>query len=185
MGEPIMRPLMMEFPNDEKVANMTDQWLLGTGLMAAPVLNAGGTRKVYFPDDIWYNFFTGEKMKEAQELEVTAAWDEIPVFVRAGTILPLGSVIQNTEEHSDEPLEIRVYPGKDGNFMLMEDDGKSYDYIDGKIRRTLFTWDDKEKILSWNVTGIHNGDNVCRKIKVVVGKQEQSANLSNEGSLIF
>ena len=184
-GEPVMRPLMMEFPGDDKVANMTDQWLLGKGLMAAPVMNAGGIREVYFPDATWYNFFTGEKIQGPKEITVKAAWDEIPVYVRAGTILPLGPVIENTGEPTDEPLEIRVYPGKNGSFALMEDDGKSYGYMNGQIRKTVFTWDDNARTLSWKVTGTYEGDHVYRKIKVVVGKKEQAADLEKEGRLIF
>ena len=184
-GQPIMRPLVMEFPNDEHVVNMTNQWLLGNGLMAAPLLNAGGKRQVYLPDAIWYNFFTGEQIAGGQTLDVEAAWDEIPVFVRAGTILPLGPVVQNTEERPDSSLEIRVYPGSDGSFTLMEDDGKSYDYIDGKICKTVFNWDDKSKVLSWSITDTYAGDDVYKQINVVVGKEEQAANLKRDGKLAF
>ena len=110
-GIPMMRPLVMEFQNDTSVFNLIDEWLLGKGLLAAPVLDSGGTRKIYLPDDIWYDFNTGKPIKGPVTFSVTKALDEIPVYVRAGTILPLGPVIQHTGQTTSEPLEIRIYPG--------------------------------------------------------------------------
>ena len=108
-GAPIMRPLFMEFPADDTVAGTTDEWLLGQGLLAAPVLNEGGKRSIYLPGDIWYNYYTGEMIKGPKTITVNKALDEIPVFVRAGTILPIGPVIQYSEEMSTDPLEIHIY----------------------------------------------------------------------------
>jgi alpha-glucosidase len=184
-GRPIMRPLIMEFPDDEKVANMTDQWLLGSGLMAAPVMNAGGVRKVYLPNDNWYNFFTGEKLTGNREITVNAAWDEVPVYVRAGTILPLGALVQNTDERSTEPLEIRIYPGKNGSFTLTEDDGKTYGYINNNVRNTYFKWDDDTKTLSWTIKGTYETSNTYKAIKVIIGKQEHLAQLGPNRKVSF
>jgi len=115
-GAPIMRPLVMEFPADTTVANMTDEWLVGKGLLAAPVLNEGGKRQIYFPNDTWYNYYTGDVIRGPKTIAVDKALDEIPVYVRAGTILPVGPVIQYSEQTSNTPLEIRIYPGRNDSY---------------------------------------------------------------------
>lgn len=184
-GAPIMRPLVMEFPSDTTVANMTDEWLMGKGLLAAPVLNEGGKRNVYLPKDTWYNYFTGEMVKGPKVIPVHKALDEIPVYVRAGTILPVGPVIQYSEQVSAAPLEIRIYPGKNGSFNLIEDDGTSYNYTKGDTRTTAFYWNDKAKTLTWKVSGPYSGKNVYKKIKVVLDKQEKAATIGQKGRVAF
>lgn len=184
-GAPIMRPLAMEFPTDTTVANMTDEWLVGKGLLAAPVLNKGGKRTVYLPNDTWYDYYTGDVIKGPRNLSVDKALDEIPVYVRAGTILPVGPVIQYSEQASASPLQIRIYPGKNGSFKMVEDDGTSYDYTKGNTRTTSYYWNDKTKTLTWKVTGPYSGKNVYKTIKAVAGKQEKVAAIGKEGRLVF
>ncbi|MHB8206064.1 glycoside hydrolase family 31 protein [Mucilaginibacter sp.] len=184
-GAPIMRPLVMEFPADTTVANMTDEWLVGKGLLAAPVLNAGGKRSVYLPNDTWYDYHTGEVIIGPKTITVDKALDEIPVYVRAGTILPVGPVIQYSEQTSATPLEIHIYPGKNGSFKMVEDDGVSYNYTKGNTRTTAYYWNDKTKTLTWEVSGPYSGKNVYKTIKVVLGKKEKSATISQKGSLVF
>jgi len=184
-GAPIMRPLVMEFPADTTVANMTDEWLVGKGLLAAPVLNEGGKRNIYLPNDTWYDYYTGEMIKGAKTISVDKALDEIPLYVRAGTILPVGPVIQYSEQTSATPLEIRIYPGKNGTFKMVEDDGTSYNYTKGTTRTTAYYWNDRTKTLSWKVSGPYSGKNVYKTIKAVVGKQEKVATLGKKGNLVF
>ena len=180
-----MRPLVMEFPADTTVANMTDEWLVGKGLLAAPVLNEGGKRTIYFPNDTWYDYYTGEVTKGSKTITVTKALDEIPLFVRAGTILPVGPVIQYSEQTSATPLQIRIYSGKNGSFTMTEDDGISYNYTKGNIRTTAYSWNDKTKTLTWAVSGPYTGKNVYKTIKVVLGKQEKVATIGEKGSVTF
>jgi len=184
-GAPIMRPLVMEFPADTTVANMTDEWLVGKGVLAAPILNAGGARNIYLPKDKWYDFNTGEAMQGPKTIAVTKALDEIPVYVRAGTILPVGPVIQHSEEVTGAPLEIRVYPGKNGIFKMTEDDGVSYNYTKGNTRVTTYTWNDAAKTLTWKVTGRYTDEKIFKTIKAVLGKQQKTVLLHNSGSVIF
>jgi alpha-glucosidase len=184
-GAPIMRPLVMEFPKDTTVANMADEWLLGKGLLAAPLLNEGGKRSVYLPAGTWYNYFTGEAIKGPVTIQVQKALDEVPVYLHEGTILPLGPVIQYTEQSPGGPLEIHIYPGKNGSFNMVEDDGTSYNYIKGNTRITAYYWNDKTKTLSWNVSGPYNGKNVYRTIKVVLGGKEKAVAIRNKGSVKF
>ncbi len=184
-GAPIMRPLVMEFPADTTVANMTNEWLVGKGLLAAPVLNEGGKRNVYLPNDTWYDYYTGNVIQGPKTISVDKALDEIPVYVRAGTILPVGPVVQYSEETSDAPLEIHIYPGKNGSFKMVEDDGTSYNYTKGKTRTTAYYWNDATKTLSWKVNGSYSGKNVYKTIEAVLGKQEKGAIIGKKGSLVF
>jgi alpha-glucosidase len=184
-GAPIMRPLVMEFPADATVANMTDEWLVGKGLLAAPLLNAGGTRNVYLPDDIWYDYYTGNMIRGPKTISVEKALDEIPVYVRAGTILPIGPVIQYSEETSNAPLEIRIYPGKNGSFKMVEDDGVSYNYTKGDTRTTAYYWNDANKTLSWKVSGSYSGKKIYKTIRAVLGNAEKVALIGKKGSLVF
>ncbi|WP_179412394.1 TIM-barrel domain-containing protein [Mucilaginibacter sp. E4BP6] len=184
-GAPIMRPLVMEFPADTAAANITDEWLVGKGLLAAPILNAGGKRKIYFPADTWYDYHTGDVIQGPRTISVDKALDEIPLYVRAGTILPVGPVIQYSEQISNSPLEIHIYPGKNGSFKMVEDDGVSYNYTKGNTRTTAYYWNDKTKTLTWTVTGSYSGKNTYKTIKAVLGKKEKVIAIGQKGSLVF
>jgi alpha-glucosidase len=184
-GAPIMRPLVMEFPADTTVANITDEWLVGKGLLAAPLLNTGGRRNVYLPGDTWYDYYTGDAIRGPKTISVDKALDEIPVYVRAGTILPVGPVIQYSEQTSHIPLEIHIYPGKNGSFKMVEDDGVSYNYTKGNTRTTSYYWNDRTKTLAWKVTGRYSGKNVYKTIKAVLGKEEKIVFIGKKGSLVF
>jgi alpha-glucosidase len=167
-GLPLMRPLVMEFPNDPRVANLTDEWLMGRSLLAAPVLQAGGKRPVYLPAGEWYVFGTNQVVSGNRTLAVTAALHEIPAYVRAGTILPLGPVVQHTAALPGGPLEVQVYPGQDAAFTLVEDDGATQDYLKGQTRRTVFNWNDAQKQLQWRREGNYSGTDVFTEMHVVV-----------------
>ena len=168
-GAPLMRPLFLEFPQDEKTFNLGDEWLVGSGLLAAPVLTQGGTRDVYLPAGQWYDFNTSAPVTGGQTLHVQAPLDLIPAYVRAGTILPLGPVIQSTSLGPEDPLEVRVYPGADGEFTLYEDDGDTYAYQQGTASRILMRWDDRTKTLTVGLrTGSFPGMLTTRHLVVVL-----------------
>ena len=127
-GLPPMRPLFFEFPDDRAAWSLNDEWMLGERVLAAPVLATGGERKVYLSAGEWFDGNNGKTTSGAQTLNLTPVpLDVIPFYVRAGTILPLGPVIQSTDE-AEDPLEIRIYPGADAAFSLYEDDGNTYAY---------------------------------------------------------
>jgi alpha-glucosidase len=186
---PLMRPLVMEFPDDEKVSNETSEWLMGSRLLAAPVLQAGGARSVYLPKDRWFTFDSNQTTEGPQTVSVTEKLDEIPVYVRAGTLLPLGPVIQDTEEKSSEPLEVQIYPGHDASFNLVEDDGKTLAYKKGDVRITRFTWNDQTQTLSWSASGPYESANRFHAVNAVLfapqGKVGKKAELGASGSLAF
>jgi len=164
-GKPIIRPLFMEFPDDMKAWAVTDQWLLGSGLMAAPILTeapAGSsttTRDVYFPEGTWYEFNSTTVVtagKGGLTKSIAVAFDEIPLYVRAGTVLPLAPAgIQHTGQLGGI-LDIQVYTGADGSFTLVEDDGETTMYeTDSKfaLRKTNYIWNEKTQKLSWSMEG--------------------------------
>lgn len=148
-GAPFMRPLWMDFPGDPKVANIGTQYMFGPAFLVAPVTEQGQTEKeVYLPAGAdWYNFWNNEKVAGGRWIKVASPIGQMPVFVRAGSIVPLGKAVQSTA--SAQPIEeIRVYPGKDGEFALYDDDGKSYDYESGKGITTVLRWNDASGQLS-------------------------------------
>jgi alpha-glucosidase len=179
----------MEFPEDEKVFNETGEWLMGPGLLAAPILQPGGARSVYLPKDGWFNFGTNQLTQGPQTINVSGKLNEIPMYVRAGTLLPLGPVIQNTEETSTAPLELQIYPGRDASFTFVEDDGTTLGYQKGNVRTTRFSWDDKARVLSWKVEGTYRGASVFRDVKAVLfspgGRVQQVGALEETGSVTF
>jgi alpha-D-xyloside xylohydrolase len=168
-GAPFMRPLWMDFPNDPKVADIGTQYMFGPAFLVAPVTEQGQAEKdVYLPaGSDWYNFWTNEKLAGGRWVRVAAPIDRIPVFVRAGSIVPLGADIQSTAS-KQAIAEIRVYPGKDGEFALYDDDGVSYDYEKGKGSLARLQWNDAAGRLS-----VHGDGELSRKapaITKVAGK---------------
>ncbi|WBO21015.1 TIM-barrel domain-containing protein [Sphingomonas abietis] len=146
----IMRGLVMDFPADRHVWAIDDQYLFGHALMVAPVTAfKARSRAVYLPAGSgWYDLATGGFQQGGQTVEAAAPLDQIPVFVRAGAILPTGPDIQWTRQKPDAPLTLTVYAGADGAFSLYEDDGVSLQYQTGAFARVPLRWDDKSATLT-------------------------------------
>jgi alpha-glucosidase (family GH31 glycosyl hydrolase) len=148
-GMPIMRALWMHFPDDPKAVECGGQYLWGPTLLVAPVVEKGATaRRVYLPRGSWYDFWTHERLEGGREISRPVDLETLPLYVREGSILPLGPVKQFTGEKVDEPLSISIYPGRDGSFMLYEDDGTSFDYRKGEWMGIQMAWDDTRRTLS-------------------------------------
>ena len=168
-GAPFMRALFMDFPSDPNVADdriATTEYMFGPALLVAPVTAQGATsRSVYLPSatgdtvptqspnaqpepagsqpgpNDWYNYWTGERYRGGQSITVQAPIDQIPLFVKAGSILPLGAPVEST--HDRQPLEkIRIYPGANAEFTLYTDDGTTYAYETGAHQITTLKWND-------------------------------------------
>ena len=148
-GAPFMRGLFMDFGNDPKVADIGDEYMFGPSLLVAPVTEQGRiSRTVYLPAGTdWYNFWTNERFRGSQTIVVDAPIDTIPLFVRAGAILPLGSPVESTNEIQDI-VNLRIYPGADGQFNLYRDDGNTYAYERGEFKLTQLHWSDASAKLS-------------------------------------
>jgi alpha-D-xyloside xylohydrolase len=141
-GAPFMRGLFMDFPNDPKVADMGDEYMFGPAFLVAPVTEQGATsRSVYLPAGAdWYDYWTNERHAGGQSVTTAAPIDKIPLFVRAGSIVPMGVQVPSTATR--QALEsIRVYPGRSTSFTLYDDDGVSNAYRKGGAS-TVLRWDD-------------------------------------------
>ena len=133
-GHTPMRGLAFDFREDTKALNISDEFLFGPSLLVAPVMAAGATgRDVYLPAGAdWYDFWTGARLHGGQTVHRDAPLDVLPLYVRAGTVLPLGAEEQYTGQYPDAPIELRVYPGSDGEVNLYDDDGTTYRYEKGE-----------------------------------------------------
>jgi alpha-D-xyloside xylohydrolase len=154
-GAPFMRGLFMDFGDDPKVANIGDEYMFGPAILVAPVVEQGvTTRAVYLPAGAdWYNFWTNEKLHGGQTVTVDAPIDTLPLFVRAGSILPMGAPVESTNEK--QPLqELRVYPGADASFDLYNDDGTTYAYEKGAMQITHMRWSESDQRLSHTGTAL-------------------------------
>ena len=199
-----LRPLFSDFAHDRKTWDMTDEFLFGRSILAAPILDpqyteekiirmdamtgwdrknanaeqtdgrtdwtATKTTTKYLPKGAdWYDFWTGERLKGGQRVSLQTRLDRVPMFVRAGSILPLGPEMQYVGEKKWDELEIRVYPGADGTFTLYEDEGDNYNYEQGKFSEINFKWDEKTRTLTiGDRRGQYQGMLQKRQFRIVV-----------------
>jgi alpha-glucosidase len=167
-GMPIIRALWLHYPKDEAAAARGDQYLYGRDILVAPVVEKGATsRTLYLPAGVWYDFWTKEKLEGAREISRNVDLATIPLYVRAGAVVPMGPVRQYTDEKVDGPVELFIYPGADGGFSHYEDDGKSFDFRNGSFRRTAIAWNDRQRML--RIRPVH-GSPEARYLAHVVGE---------------
>jgi alpha-glucosidase len=134
-GIPIMRPLMLEFPDDKTTYRIDTQFMIGENILISPVLEAGSkTRFMYLPSGEWYDFWTREKIVGGKWIDAKAPLDVIPVFVRAGAVVPMQQVVQYTDQAPADPLTFEIFPSTEAKGICYEDDGISFDYQKGKYR---------------------------------------------------
>ena len=167
-GYTIMRPLVFDFQNDTKVYGITDQFMFGPALLVNPVTTMGATsRSVYLPAGTWYDFWLGSTTTGGVTSTANAPLSQIPLYVRAGSIVPMGPMIQYATQSAD-PLEIRVYKGQSGSFTLYEDEGDTYDYESGQSAVIPFSWDDAAQQLTIGArTGSYTGMLTNRTFNIV------------------
>ena len=186
----MMRALVMDFASDKRALNLNDQYMFGNSLMVCPVTRPMYSKievrgndtthvedfssikyeEVYLPEGSdWYDFWTGEKFKGGQTISRKAPVDIIPLFAKAGSILPVGPEVQYALEKKWDNLEIRVYPGADGKFILYEDEFDNYNYEKGMYSTINFTWDEENKMLTINDRkGAFPGMLNSRKFKIII-----------------
>ena len=178
-----LRPLFSDFASDRKVWDMTDEFLFGSSILAAPVLEAQFTEEQIVKEDAmtgwdrkevkadaaqgavdwsaaktatkylprgaeWYDFWSGTRYKGGQSVTLSTPLDLVPMFVRAGSILPLAPEMQYVGEKDWSELELRVYPGADGSFTLYEDEGDGYNYEKGLYSLIPISWNDRSRTLT-------------------------------------
>jgi alpha-D-xyloside xylohydrolase len=184
----IMRSLAFDFGNDKNVFNIPDQYMFGPSLMVCPVTrqlytgkNASAdvkTRKVYLPQSTtWFNFWTGEAMQGGQTIDAPAPINIVPLYVKAGSIVPMGPVVEYATEKSNAPIELRIYPGANGSFKYYEDENDNYNYEKGQSATFNLIWNDKTHMLTISDTkGTFAGMAKTHTFNVVVVNGSHGAN---------
>ena len=185
----LMRALVMDFNGDREVENIGNQWMLGPALMACPVgYYKARNRSVYFPKQCgWYNLYTGEYTEGGQTLVVDAPYEQIPVFVREGSIIPFGPAMEWSDEKPAELINLYIYAGQDGKFQLYEDEGTNYNYEKGKYSTIDITYDDASKTVSFSKSqGQFAGMLKERRFNIVLVTKDnqQPLNLSNPKGIL-
>ena len=144
-GTPMMRAMVVDFSDDPIAVEQEHQFMFGPALLVAPVVDlAARTRRVYLPEGEWFDFWTDQKFLGRQWIEVPAPLARIPLFVRAGSILPMGPVMQYVDEKPMELINVHVYPGRPAVFDLYEDDGLTFAYETGAFVKTRLNYDGEE-----------------------------------------
>jgi len=149
-GATIMRPLLMDFRTDATAREVSDEYMFGPAFLVAPVTTYKATsRSVYLPPAAgWYSFWDGSYQAGGKTITAAAPFDAMPVFVRAGSIVPIGPALQYTEEKPADPIRLYVFTGADASFTLYEDDGLTNDYEAGGFTRIPITWTEATKTLT-------------------------------------
>jgi alpha-D-xyloside xylohydrolase len=154
-GVPFMRPLAYHFPQDHAGHDVHDQFLLGESLLIAPVVNdRARSREVYLPASTdWVDFHSGARYSGGQSVRADAPLERIPVFIKAGSILPLGQPMQWHDQEPDAPIDLHIYPGQDAEYVHYEDAGDGDGYRSGAYRKTILLWNDAKQQLHWQIEG--------------------------------
>lgn len=158
-GYTIMRSLAFDFRNDEGIKNIPDQYMFGPAIMVNPVTermyslqnskNIKKVRKVYLPKSAgWYDFWTGKLIPGGQTIDAAAPIETLPLYIKAGSIVPMGPYLQYATEKTADPIELRIYTGADASFVLYEDENDTYNYEQGKYATIAMDWNDVEKTLT-------------------------------------
>jgi alpha-D-xyloside xylohydrolase len=155
----IMRSLAFDFRNDAGINSIPDQYMFGPAFLVNPVTermyslanntNSQKTRKVYLPKSTtWFDFWTGKTIEGGLTIDATAPIETIPLYIKAGSIVPMGPFLQYATEKPADPIELRIYPGANGSFVLYEDENDTYNYENGAFATIEFKWDDVKKQLT-------------------------------------
>jgi alpha-D-xyloside xylohydrolase len=144
-----MRPLVMDFRSDVRAQNTEDEFMYGPAFLVAPVTQPAATnRRVYLPESKWYDFWNGATVDGAREVTAESPLEKLPLFIRAGSIIPLGPDVEWSTQKAADPIELRVYRGADGDFTLYEDENDNYNYEKGIHATIHFHWDDARETLT-------------------------------------
>ena len=176
-----MRALFSDFPEDKKVIDIGDEYMFGKSMLVAPVTSEVRRRSLYLPEGgQWVDFWTGEKLEGGQEISREAPIDIIPLYVKAGSIIPVGPSVQFATEKSWDDLQVRIYPGADGEFTLYEDENDNYNYEKGKYTTVRMTWSNKDRKLTIHPRmGSYDGMLQHRNFRVVVVDHLKGLGLDN------
>jgi alpha-D-xyloside xylohydrolase len=145
----LMRPLVMDFRTDARVADIGDEFMYGPAFLVNPVTEPGATtRSVYLPEGKWYDFWSGVTVKGVSTVTAATPIERLPLYVRAGSIVPMGPEVEWSTQKAADPIEVRVYRGADGSFTLYEDENDNYNYEKGVYAAIPFHWDEAGQTLT-------------------------------------
>lgn len=175
----MMRSLAFDFRGDENVYSIPDQYMFGPAFLVNPVTGQGEkSRKVYLPKTTtWYDFWTGEQHKGGETLDAEAPIGTMPLYVRAGSIIPMGPEVEYATQKTNKPIELRIYPGADGHFKVYGDENDNYNYEKGKYATYTITWNDKARTLAISDTkGSYAGMPTSQKFDIVIVNGSHGSN---------
>jgi len=170
-GYTIMRSLAFDFREDANIKSIPDQYMFGPAFLVNPVTERGKEkRSVYLPKSTkWFDFWTGQTFDGGQAIDAPAPVETIPLYIKAGSVIPMGPFLQYATEKPADPLEIRIYPGADGSFILYEDENDTYNYEKGAFSTIFFKWDDaKRQVTIGNRNGEFPGVLKKRTFKIII-----------------
>jgi alpha-D-xyloside xylohydrolase len=167
----------MDFPSDQRAINIGDQFMFGPAILVNPVTEQGATKRhLYLPKAKWYDFWTGATQDGGESIDSPTPLEKLPLFVRAGSILPMGPEVQYAAEKPADPIEIRVYPGGDSDFTIYEDENDNYDYEKGEYAVIPLHWNDSTGTLTiGDRTGSFPGMMATRSFHVVIVREGHGA----------
>lgn len=186
-GGSLMRPLFADYPEDKNVSDMKDEYLFGKSFLVAPIVSTEKQRKVYLPGttNSWIDFWTGDVLSGGNEVVRNTPIDQIPVYVKAGSILPFGPTVQYAAEKPWDDLQIRIYPGADAEFLLYEDEKDNYNYEQGKYSTIRMTWNDAKKELTIHPRqGYFDGMLLERDFRIVLVDKQNGLGLDNKSCAV-
>jgi alpha-D-xyloside xylohydrolase len=177
-----MRGLIMDFRLDEHAATVGDQFMFGPAILVNPVTDPeANSRRVYLPKSKWYDFWTGSSLVGPRMIDAAAPIDKLPLFVRAGAIVPMGPEKEWSSEKPEDPIELRIYPGADGDFTLYEDENDGYNYEKGVYATIPFHWDDAKQTLTIGERkGSFPGMLTDRRFQIFVVRENHGAGITAE-----
>jgi alpha-D-xyloside xylohydrolase len=180
-----MRPLVMDFRTDPRALNIGDQFMFGPAILVNPVVEEKATsRHLYLPKVKWYDFWTGASLQGGKAIDTPAPIEKLPLFVRAGSIIPMGPDVQFAAEKAADPIELRIYPGADGDFALYEDENDNYNYEKGAYAVIPFHWDDAKHTLTVGARkGQFPGMLQSRKFRVILVRDGHGTGIGQTGSV--
>jgi alpha-glucosidase (family GH31 glycosyl hydrolase) len=163
-GLPLMRAMWVHYPDDPQARGLATQFLWGRDLLVAPVFTKGATsREVYLPKGDWYDWWSNAKSTGGTTVTKSIDLATMPIYVRAGAIIPVDPVRQYTGERVDEPTTLKVYRGADGDYTLYEDDGISQEYLQRRATWTRMIWNDRTRQLTLEPGAPRGSTNVASK----------------------
>ena len=181
-GLPLMRALWLHYPQDRIAAQKADEFMWGRDLLIAPVYEKGATtRDVYLPEGNWYDWWTNKKVPGQQTVSRDVDLSLMPIYVRAGAIIPVDPVRQFTDEPVSEPTTLKVYTGNDGVYTLYDDDGISMDYLNGNFTRTQISWSETKRQLTLQPEGT-GSQQTKRNFKIELIPEDVTQDVTYQGT---